>query len=303
VIKSVQELSTPYYVVIGNFDGVHLGHQFLLQQAQELAQQQGCTVVAVTFFPHPKMLFSPSDNFYIFNHRYNRELLKRHCDHLLEIEFTPQCAALEPLAFLNNYIFSSYLKGIVVGYDFLFGRRQQGDGEFLRSYCQQNGLRFHQVGAFALNELTVSSSVVRSKIRQRQFREVDRLLGHSYFLAGNLISGKGLGRKINSPTLNLQYDSAIITPSQGVYATYTQVNGKHYPSVTNIGYNPTVEKQNSIKVETHLLDTKLPLLPSSTELKIFFRAFLREERKFNSLQELQQQIRCDITHAKEELCL
>lgn len=287
-------------VSIGNFDGVHLGHQKLLRQAVQEGKAQSLPIVVFTFNPHPVSVLYPERKIQkLFDLRDQREQLSRlGVSHLVEQEFTHSFAKLSAMDFVQFYLVEKLkAKTLVVGYDFSFGSKRQGDISFLEKICQEKGIQLVVVSAHRENDVIVSSTKIREELKLGDLQKVYSLLGRNYYLRGIVHHGDARGRTIGVPTANMTPTVDFVV-RKGVYITQTHHRNKVYPSITNIGYNPTFhgETDPPIKTETHLFDFDEDIY--GQEIQVDLIQFLRDEKKFSSVKELLNQIHADIQHAK-----
>lgn len=288
-------------VSIGNFDGVHRGHQALLQKAIDEAHALGIPSVVFTFYPHPVTVLYPERHVQrLFDQRDQHEqLAKLGIDLVVEQEFTLNFAKLSAEDFVQFYLIEKlHAQVLVVGYDFSLGVNREGTIAVLKEICARKHIRLEVVAAQNLSGLVVSSTRIREDLRQGHLEGVHELLGRSFYLRGLVHHGDARGRTIGVPTANMT-PTVDFVPRKGVYVTRTFWKGHIYPSITNIGFNPTFQegKKPSIKAETHLLDFDDDLY--GQEIQVEFLKYLRDEKKFSGIDELVKQIRADISQARE----
>lgn len=299
IVKNLTEIKTRYnedkiYVTIGNFDGVHRGHQDFLSSIKNECQKDHARFVLVTFIPHPHQILKGQTQFLINTYEERRELLKN-CgvDYLLEIDFTRDFSTLKPEEFLNNYIFTfDGVSKIFLGHDFAFGANKSGDFSVAKQFCDKRNTSLVLQQEFTVNGMHVSSTEVRKAIEAGDMHKANEFLGREYFLSGRVIKGEGRGKKIGFPTANLGYSRELIIPAKGVYITKVKIKDMVYNSVTNIGNNPTFNSGYDVHVETHLLNFTHDIY--GEEIKVSFIKKLRDEKKFPSVNELIDQIQMDV---------
>ena len=282
---------------LGFFDGVHLGHQALLRECVALAKEQNCQTAAITFDRHPQSLFREAPA--MISTETDREYLLRHygMDQVFCYPVTRDVMSMPWETFLRK-LMEQGAAGFVCGDDFRFGHKGEGDSEKLKSFCVQRDLPCVIVPEQTVDGIRVSSTYIRNQIRQGDMATAVKFLGHPYILTGTVVPGKQLGRRLGIPTANLHLPEGLTVPKFGVYACRVQVDGTHYPAVTNIGTRPTVEGQG-ITVEPWILDYSGDLY--GREIRLEFHYFLRPEQKFASLEALKQQIHRDA--AQTRACL
>lgn len=298
IIKGLNEISKNVVLTIGNFDGVHAGHRYFLQQLKSLAQQDDCLLAVMTFVPHPRQILSPTNDFLINTYDERRMLLRElGVDYLYEINFTRDFSTLGPIDFLDQYVAPcSKIKDIFIGHDFAFGAKKSGNHELMKNYCSTKGIGFFLGEEFQLKGKNVSSTTVRESLKNADMHLAKELLQRDFFMSGRVIKGFGRGKKIGFPTANLQYAVDRIIPKEGVYVTKTFCDGAYYISVTNIGLNPTFEGVEKVSIETHLLDFNRDIY--GDEIRVHFIEFMRGEVRFHSINELIAQLNKDIQLAR-----
>ena len=279
-------------VVIGNFDGVHVGHQQLLQDAQKF----GNPVVAMTFEPHPTTLFAPDKaptHLTSLDARINL-LLKHGADAVLVIDFDKEFANLSPEDFVNKILISElYAKAVMVGSNFTYGKNAAGKAEDLRNYG-------FQVEVHNLQERNgvISSTRIRNLIFEGDVEFANELLGHRFTLEGTVVHGEKRGREIGYPTANLGLSGNWTIPADGIYAGWLEVENQNWPAAISIGTNPTFEGIRSRQVEAYALDEK-DLNLYDQKARIIFGWRLRETIKFDGLEPLLDQMAKDCAIARE----
>ena len=283
---------------LGFFDGVHLGHQALLQRCAALAKAHGCKAGAVTFADHPARLVKGNAPTLITTLEQRRRLLLAYgmdCVQVLTFDETRMHTHWSD--FLDQLV-QGGAAGFVCGSDFRFGAGGGGTAEKLEQFCAARNLPWAVVPQQLLDGVRVSSSHIRQLLEAGEMAEANRFLGHSYALSGPVMAGKHLGRTIGVPTANLHLPDQLLVPRLGVYAAVAEVGGRRYGAVVNIGTRPTVNGEG-ITVEAHLLDFAGDLY--GKELQLSFLAFLRPEQKFGSLEQLQAQIQKNALQTRQIL--
>jgi riboflavin kinase / FMN adenylyltransferase len=289
-------------VTIGNFDGVHVGHQAILKRVLANAHAADHVSAVLTFYPHPAQVLRPAEAPPLLETIDQRlsHLSAAGIDTVLVARFNHELASLSPREFAQKFLTETMRAAAVfVGENFRFGRRQSGDVNQLRELGAQLGFNveivapvFQEIGAA---RLIVSSSAIRSAVREGRMDDAARMLGRPFALEGQIRTGTGLGRKLVVPTLNLATEQELL-PKLGVYATETSVEGSQYRSVTNVGMRPTFDGVK-LAIETHLLGFSDNL--SSGPLAVRFFARIRDEQKFSGPEQLKRQILRDIETAKQ----
>jgi riboflavin kinase/FMN adenylyltransferase len=275
---------------LGFFDGVHLGHQALLDTCREMSARLGARPGVVTFIGHPDTLVAGKTP-PLINTAADREmLLHRYGMERVETLNFDRALMKMPWEDFFAMLLSKGAAGLVCGQDFRFGHRGAGNAEKLRDACREAGIPCTVVEDRMLDGLRISSSHIRMLLEKGEMAEANRFLGHPHILTGEVVPGRQLGRTIGIPTANLRLPQGLLTPAFGVYACRARVDGETYLAVTNIGTRPTVEGHH-VTVEPWLLDFDGDLY--GKQLMLEFHAFLRPEQKFASLEELKAQIQKD----------
>lgn len=294
IIFNINELDfseTGHDLTIGNFDGVHIGHQSLLRN---IRKNSDAKLILITFRPHPQtILRSVDDRFLINSYDDRRELLSScNVDYLLELKFDRDFSMQEPSSFLKNYVQSiPGLKNFYLGYDFVFGKDKKGDFQFSKSFLKNVNVK--RLDEYIVEDSEhISSTEVRELLRKGDIEKSHVLLGRHFYLDGNIVKGDGRGKTIGFPTANITIDKDRLIPKSGVYITRSMINSMVYHSVTNIGYKPTFNEKKILSVETHLLDFDEEIYGEN--LKVYFLKRLRGEEKFSSVNELIVQIKEDV---------
>lgn len=285
-------------VTVGNFDGVHRGHQALVATARRWADRVGGPCVVVTFDPPPAALLYPRPDKAIPLTTYpdRAELLHAAgADHIVMLKTDAGLLSLSPESFFEDVLLGLFrAKAVIEGYNFRFGRGRGGDNATLRELCLKKALAFEEVSPLAVAGEVVSSSRVRTALLAGDVTTSTELLGRAYRIAGTVVAGAKRGRTIGFPTANLG-DVATLLPKEGVYAVRAIVNGTSHPAAANIGPNPTFG-DNARKIEVHLIDFNGDLY--GTSLAVEFVARLRDTRPFATADDLVQQLHRDVSAAK-----
>ena len=284
----------PKIATIGFFDGVHRGHRFLFAQLNEQAKLHQLVPAIYTFDCHPKELLTGKAPAMLTTHDERRALLQNYGEvHFLDFSAVQQLTAEQFMCYLKE---QEGVEALLMGYDHHFGSdRLKGFHEY-EKIAHKIGLHVERAHECLVDGVPVSSSRVRKLMAAAQIDQVNRLLGYTYSVSGVVEHGNAIGTKLGFPTANIRLDSAKQLPSGGVYSVVAQVNGVEYKALANIGTNPTVGNDH-MSLEVHLLDFQGDLYDQP--LTISFLSFLREEKKFASLDELKKQIAEDI---KRDLC-
>lgn len=285
-------------ITLGKFDGLHLGHQFLMEQVMNF-KKQGLTSVMFSFYVSPGSLFSDKGLIYSEEEKLYK-LQKSGIDVLISYPFTKETCNMEPEAFIREILVEKLdAKIIVVGTDYRFGYQRKGDVALLSKYEKTYGYKVIVCNKLQWNDTTISSSVIRDYLKEGNMEVVNTMLGQPYSIIGEVLHGRKIGRTIGMPTTNLLPAPNKLLPPNGVYVSKTYIEDKCYPGVTNIGFKPTVGAEKRKGVETYLFDMKRDLYGKKIEVELYHH--LRPELKFDSLDKLKIQMKQDIAMAKQYL--
>ena len=294
--RNLKKLSTikNSVVSIGMFDGVHLGHSSVINRVIEIAKEKKIKSIIITFSNSPISYFSKDIiDLQITNYNEKIELFKKtELDYLFVIEFNEYIANLIASAFINDILISLFKVGyIVFGYDNHFGKNREGTFKYITQNFKD--IQTELIIASKKDKITISSTRIKEEIQNGRIVQANNLLGHKFSLSGNVVQGIKMGRKLGFPTANVAYEaSEKIVPKNGVYYTITKLKDKEYVSVTNIGFKPSVQESNVVSVETHILDYNQSIYDQ--QITIIFIDRIRDEKKFNHLNDLIDQISKDI---------
>ena len=297
VVKDINELRDRIHAscaTIGNFDGVHLGHQKLIARVRDRARILKISSVVITFDPHPlRVLVDKKTPPFITLTEQKLELIsKLEVDYVLCIKFTKELAALEPEEFVQKYLVKGLkVKELIIGYDYAFGKGRKGNYELLKRLGEKFGFTIEQLPPVMVDGAIVSSTRIRDMVQAGRVWEARNLLGRFYRVQGKVITGqKRGGPLLGFPTANICLKDELF-PKTGVYAVWVEVLGQIKPGVANIGYNPTFGN-DYLSVEVHILDFKQNIY--GQDIRVHFVQRLRSEKKFSGLDELKKQIQADI---------
>jgi len=287
-------------VALGFFDGVHIGHGALLNLTRQRAQELGATPSAISFDVHPDTLVRGEPVPLITNSAVREELMERlfGINDVILIHFNYETMHMPWEQFLDRMVSELETIHFVVGYDFHFGDRGQGNADRIGEYCQAHGLTYDVVPAVYLNGKIVSSTEIRRLILAGEMEKANGFLGHPYELIDVVRHGFRLGSKMGTPTVNMRIERDMLVPRHGVYATKVFLaDGRSFPGVTNVGVRPTVSGGDNLTVETFILDFSGDLYES--RIRVEFYHFIRPEVKFANVEELQQQILQDAETSRQ----
>jgi riboflavin kinase / FMN adenylyltransferase len=304
VVRSAEEWNAEFggprrrsVVTIGNFDGVHLGHQQILRSVIDRARKTGSLAAVLTFYPHPARVLRPADAPALLGTLDQRlaAIDAAGIDAALVVRFDAGLANVSPGDFVRRFLLETMnARAVLVGGNFRFGHRGAGDVNLLGELGQGLGFQVEIVPPVLVGGVVVSSTAIRQAIGEGRVDDARRMLGRPYALEGEIRTGTGQGRKLVVPTLNLATEQEVL-PKNGVYATEAVVGGKTYRAATNIGVRPTFDGAR-ITIESHLFDFREDL--SSGKLEARFWQRLRDERKFSGPAELREQVLRDIEQAR-----
>lgn len=304
IIRNLDELTTPLkspVLTIGNFDGVHKGHLALFEKVRSRAAFLGGDSVVMTFDPHPLRVMKPgSAPPSITPTGLKLELIEAAGIRVIVcLPFSKSFAEISAERFIEDILVGRIgIKEIVTGYDYSFGRGREGDADFLRREGERLGFKVHQLGQVYVEDAPVSSTAIRSLVKQGLIPEANELLGSPFTIEGTVVRGRSRGAALLSfPTANLRTEAELI-PGPGVYAVRVSIEGKIHQGVTNIGFNPTFGN-TSLSIETHIINFSGNLQGAS--IRLIFVARLRDERRFPSVEALSQCISRDIEAARSVL--
>ena len=288
-------------LALGFFDGVHRGHAALLQRTVERARELGCEAAVMTFDTHPDTLVR-GEPVPLINSAPDRARLIRELfgiDWVEFFRFTEETMRMPWEEFLTTIRAELGCVHFVVGYDFRFGWKGEGNTERLEQYCRENGLGCDVIGQVQLQGVTVSSTYIRQLLSEGNMVRAREFMGHPHILTDVVRRGHRLGRHLGAPTVNMQFAPGVLVPLHGVYATRVRLPEGEFPAVTNIGVRPTVSREEAVTVESHILDYRGNLYGRHLVLEFF--DYLRPERRFDTLDELSAQIALDGERARQIL--
>jgi len=304
VFIGIDKLNRPLkkpVLTIGNFDGVHLGHQALFQKLKQRAQSLQGESVVMTFHPHPLEVLSPGNGpVFITDHERKLQLIENcEIDVTIVIPFSHEFARMTAKEFVKGVLVDRIgVKALVVGYDYKFGHGREGDIDFLRRLGQEYDFEVEAVSGIKKEQTVVSSTAIRRYIRQGQLREANALLGRAYEISGTVVRGRDRGgRVLGFPTANIRL-SRQAPPRMGVYAVEVEVNGKRHGGAANLGYNPTFGDID-LSLEVHIFDFNEDIYAKPITIRFIDR--LRDEKRFSGPAELAVQIEKDVQTARQIL--
>lgn len=291
-INSIPPTQDSIALSLGSYDGLHKGHQYILETLKETAKRNGYKSCVLTFSNHPTWVLENTSPKPLLNTIEHKEQLfkKIGIDILLHIPFTPELAGLSPNAFFDLLTEKLPIKSCTFGKDTCIGKNRAGSQGEIERIGQKRGIAItclDRIGNY-------SSSLVRKALSKGNLDEVEKLLGRPFSIYAPTASGKGVGKKLGYPTINLPLENTCYPPL-GVYITECIVGNSHYPSISNLGFAPTLGASDKIHLETHLLNEEISSPPEFIEVKLL--KFLREEKHFENTEALKKQIEQDTKEA------
>lgn len=307
VVQDPQGLGKEYanvVVALGNFDGVHLGHQQLIKDTIREARRLNGTSVVMTFHPHPLQVLYPNKAPKLINTLDRRiELIREMgADVLLLLPFNRELAAMPAENFVKDILHRELqAQKVFVGFNFSFGHRGAGTPELLKSMGQELGFAVEVLPPIMVDGTVISSTEIRQALEQGDIMKASQFLGYWPILEGPVVAGFQRGsRKLGFPTANIGFDQDLMLPCRGVYAAKVKVREEWYDCVVNIGTTPTFSDQEIWSIEAHILNFDRDIYGEYIQIHLLQR--LRDERKFNGVNELVEQIKLDIAQARALNC-
>jgi riboflavin kinase/FMN adenylyltransferase len=295
-VVTVQSISNydkkhPTAITIGTFDGVHIGHRKILERLINDAKKTGLRSTVLTFFPHPRMVLQKDTEIKLLNTVQEKiKILDRiGLDYLIIHPFTLEFSRLSSTEFVRDILVNELkAKKIIIGYDHRFGRNRNANIQDLIAFGNTLNFEVEEIAAQEIDDVSVSSTKIRNAIIDGDMKTANKYLGYNYMLTGDVKKGKGLGRQMNFPTANLFIrEKYKLIPKNGVYVVKSILNDKLFYGMMNIGFNPTVDG-SSKSIEIHFFDFKSDIYGENIQVDILER--IRDEHKFNSLEELKTQL-------------
>ena len=289
-------------LTIGNFDGIHKGHREIIKNLIQQTKTSNLKSAILSFTPHPKIYFNKQKNFMINSQSKKQEILKDlGLDYLIDLHFNDKFTQLSHNEFEDKILLEKLnSKRILIGKDFQYGNQRKGNIDTLKIFCEKNKIELEEIGLILNdhNSNKISSSAIRENLKSGKFELANKDLERNFSVAGKVIKGDQRGRTIGIPTANLEYPLNTITIPYGVYAVETLIEGNTYFGIVNFGIRPTFNKDKPI-VEAYLFDFDNDIYGKNIE--ILFHKQIRQEKKFNDIKELLNQINKDIAEAKKIL--
>ncbi|MDC0950719.1 bifunctional riboflavin kinase/FAD synthetase [Flavobacteriaceae bacterium] len=292
-------------VTIGTFDGVHVGHQKIINRLVHIAETNKLQALVLTFFPHPRMVVQKDSSIKLINTIDEKaaQLQQLGVDHLVLKEFTKTFSRLSALEYVRDVLVNKLkVKHIIVGYDHHFGRNRTATIEDLIEFGKFYGFEVTQIDAQEVGDVAVSSTKIRAALREGNMRVANDFLGYNFMLTGTVVKGKGLGANLSFPTANIFIEEPYkLIPKQGVYLVQSKIENQLVYGMMNIGKNPTVSQDNKTHIEVHFFNLDANLYTKT--LKIELLEHLRSEIKFPNIEALKVQLEKDKALAQQRIDL
>ncbi|WP_318312145.1 bifunctional riboflavin kinase/FAD synthetase [Flagellimonas crocea] len=303
-MQAIQNISdfkdVPHHTVvtIGTFDGVHLGHRKILERLTNNAKNTGLKSTVLTFFPHPRMVLQKDVDIKLLNTLEEKKQILETLglDYLIIHPFTRGFSRLSAIDFVRDLLVNSIkAKKIIIGYDHRFGRNRNANIQDLISFGDTLGFDVEEIPAQEIDDVSISSTKIRRALLEGDVETANTYLNYAYMLTGTVKKGKGLGRDFGFPTANLHIaEEYKLIPKNGAYVVKSQLNGKEYFGMMNIGFNPTVDGSQK-SIEVNFFDFEGDLYDKKIQVQLLHR--IRDEHKFKSIEELKEQLKKDKSHS------
>jgi len=300
IIHSIAEFHCPEktIVTIGTFDGVHMGHQKILRNLIKTAKERGKKSVLLTFFPHPRMVLQKEMDIHLLNTIEEKSILldQMGLDYLIIHPFNKDFSRLTAIDFVREFLVNKLnTHQLIIGYDHHFGKNREGNIDQLREYSLLYDFLVEEIPSQDIDEVSVSSTKIRNALLSGNLITANRFLGYNYKLSGKVIRGESFGSKIGFPTANLEIkESYKLIPKTGVYVIKTLIDHTVFYGMMNIGFRPTFDGKNKT-IEVHLFNFEKDIYGEI--ISIEFLCFLRNEKKFNTIETLSKQLSLDKKNA------
>ena len=286
--------NSPSIITIGTFDGVHIGHKKIINQLTSTSSKEQLTSILLSFFPHPKMVLQNDRELKLINTITEKEELLNNLDldYLIIKEFTKEFSRLSALEFVRDILVNKLnAKHIIIGYDHHFGRNRTANIEQLKEFGLLYDFKVTEILAQDINDIAISSTKIRKALINGEIQLANKFLGYDYFFNGNIVHGNSIGKTISFPTANIEvHESYKLVPKNGVYIVKTFIDKKLIFGMMNIGFNPTFDGTKQ-SIEIHFLNFNKNIY--NQNLTIYMISRIRDEKKFNSVEDLKTQLELD----------
>ncbi len=286
--------SEPLALSLGMFDGVHLGHQSIINNLIQKAEQKNLRPALLTFWPHPRLVFNPNDELKLLNTLEEKlDLIKLlGVEYVFLQEFNEEFRSLSGEDFVRDILVNKLnVQHLIIGYDHVFGKNRSGNFQLLEKLAPELGFEVEKMEAVNVHENNVSSTKIRIALEEGAIEEATVMLGYPYRVRGEVVHGRKLGRTLGYPTANLKIDPIKQLPSNGAYIVSVWVEDNEFMGMASIGTNPTVNEGKQLSVEVNILDFEYDIYGKTIEIQ--FHEFLHPEIKFSSLEELIDKLKQD----------
>lgn len=297
--KAFNEESKNNYIALGSFDGLHLGHLSLIKKAKDLAVKNNGKSIIFTFKNHPRKFLNTTNKIQLImtNEEKIDILQNEEVDIIAFKAFDEKIMKMMPDEFIRWLCKSYNVKGIIVGFNFKFGYKNLGDVETLEKFQEEYKYKLYVMKPYTMQDEIISSTSIRKELLDGNVKKAFNMLSRPYMLSGKVIDGKKLGRTIGFPTANLEINKEKVIPKKGVYYTNVKIDEKTFKGITSVGNNPTVNGQE-LTLETYILNFNEDIY--GKEIKVYFIDRIRDEIKFNNINELVAQLKKDKKFAEEK---
>ncbi len=287
-------------LTIGVFDGIHQGHRKLIKRIVQISNYYRINSVLLTFDTHPLNVIHKPDTVKLLNTIEEKAMLLENTglDYILVVKFTHEFASIDAHSFITDILIGRlWVKHIVVGSDFRFGKNREGTIKILKEYGNKYGFFVEEFPLITKNEVKIGSSHIRTLISEGKIQEANELLGYPYFICGTVQQGRGLSSQLGFPSVNIPLPPNKVLPPPGVFSSFTLVDGEILNSTTYLGYSPTLLKRQQIISETHIHNFNRNII--GKKIMVFLIEKIREEIKFKDVDELKRQVQQDISQSEQ----
>ena len=291
-LERTNKAKNQFAACIGYFDGMHRGHQTLIRRTRALAEKYGCGSALITFDPDPWVTIKnilPSELEHLTTMKQKNNLFIEYgIKNIYYLDFTREMSELSPEEFVKQVLGQLNLKALICGYDFHFGSHGAGDADLLKSIVSYPVEVVQQV---SYDGERISSTRIVQYVKNGDFLNAYKLLGHPFTMDGTVVSGSHIGRTMGVPTANIRYSPEYVIPKIGVYSAHVVINGKKYGAMVNVGHNPTVNYHKDVSIEAHIFDLNEDLYGS--RISVIFEQYIRDEMQFRTEENLKMQLEMD----------
>ena len=295
-------MKEPIVLALGFFDGVHRGHQKVIQEAKKIANRKGMKMALMTFTRHPSILYKKYDDIqlkYLTDSQRKNDLMEYFgVDILYKVDFTSSFASLSPQKFVDQYVIGLHASVAVAGFDYTYGEKEIANMPNL-PFFSKDKFDILTVNPFVYNQKKISSTCIRLAIANGEILKANRMLGYAYCTTGFVVRGDARGRELGFPTANVQIKDSVCLPSKGIYAVKVRLGKELYNGMASIGYNVTFQKRNTLSIEVNIFDFKKEIYGET--ISIYWISYLRDEVKYTGPDPLIQQLHEDETASRRIL--